>query len=348
MRGWPGRPRRLVGAAVLAVAIAALGDTALAHGGSLRGASAGTVAAPTWLVVLTGGGVVAGSFLLATVVTDRGFVAATHEWRRRLGARAATDGAASVGRALGVAILLAVLLAGYLGPPEPLANLAILVVWVGWWSGFAATTYLLGNAWPAVNPWRTLAGGLSLDGLLAYPDRAGAWPAVVGLLGLVFLEVVSPLAGDPSLLATAVVGYTVATLGGAAVYGRERWFDSVDPVSRTFATYGRLAPLSRPDDGLALRLPGAGLTEPLGNRPGAVAFVLALLWATTYDGLVATPAWAALVEWAVSIGVPPSWRPICLGGARFRCARPLGWAGWPSYGLHRAITISLSYWQTRT
>lgn len=305
MWGWPRRPRRLVGAIVAVGVVASLAGTALAHGGGLRSASAGTVSAPTWLVVLTGGGVVAGSFLLATFVTDRRFVTATHEWRRRFGAGPATDAAASVARGLGVLTLLAVILAGLFGPSAPLSNLAILVVWVGWWSGFTATTYLVGNTWPVLNPWRTLTDWLSLDGLREYPDRLGMWPAVVGLLGLIFVEVVSPLADDPPLLAGVVLAYSVATLVGAALVGREQWFDSVDPVGRAFATYGRLAPITYSDDGLAFRLPGAGLTEPLGDRPGTVAFVVALLWATTYDGVVATPAWASFSRWVVALGVPP-------------------------------------------
>lgn len=317
MRGWSGWPRRRAGAALI-LAVVLTTDTALAHGGSLRGASQ-SVAAPTWLVVLTGGGVVAGSFLLATFVTDRGFVAAAHEWHLRLDgigrpdASAATDAQASVGRAhgtfgraFGVAVLAAVVLAGFFGPADPLANLAILVVWVGWWSGFTATTYLLGNTWPTLNPWRAIASWASLDGVRSYPDRLGAWPAVVGLLVLVWIEVVGPLADEPPLLAIAVVGYSVVAIAGATTFGVERWFSTADPISRTFATYGRLGPLTRGDDGrLEIRLPGSGLTAPVSRESGAVAFVLALLWATTFDGLVATPEWALVVEFFVGVGVPP-------------------------------------------
>jgi hypothetical protein len=36
-------------------------------------------------------------------------------------------------------------------------NLAILIVWVGWWAGYTMSVYLLGNSWPAFNPWRMLA-----------------------------------------------------------------------------------------------------------------------------------------------------------------------------------------------
>jgi len=92
-----------------------------------------------------------------------------------------------------------------------------------------------------------------------------------------------------------VAGYTVATLAGAARYGTDTWYGRIDPVSRVFRLYGRVAPVQRGQDGLQLRLPGAALTDPgTDDEPGSTAFVVALLWVTTFDGLVATPAWNAL------------------------------------------------------
>jgi len=83
------------------------------------------------------------------------------------------------------------------------------------------------------------------------------------------------------------------------------WFDRVDPVSRVFGTYGRVAPLQRTEEGIRFRLPGTALTDdPLPDRPGAVAFVVALLWATTYDGLVSTPTWGQAIDPVVGAGVP--------------------------------------------
>ncbi|WP_238398125.1 hypothetical protein [Halorussus salinus] len=289
--------------------------TALGHGGGLR-AAAGSLAVPTWLFLLTGGGVVGASFLLASFVTDRAFIRAVHGWRRVAGAP--LDAAVTLTRVLSVVALLGIVAVGFLGPETMFRNAAILVVWVGWWAGYVATVYLVGNSWPALNPWRAVAEWVpTLD--REYPERLGAWPSVVGLLGLVWLEVVSPLADDPRLLSWVIVGYSVVTLAGALVFGPDAWFGKVDPIARLFRYYGRVAPIQRASDdeegstdekvratGLELRPPGAALTDPLPDdgRDG-VAFVVAILWVTTYDGFVGTPLWVDAANWVVGAGLPP-------------------------------------------
>ncbi len=297
--GIPRTRRSALRAVAVVVLLAASAGVALAHGGSLRGAAPGELAVPTWLFLLTGGGVIGASFLLTSFVADRGFVARVHDWRSAL---PAPHAALRLGaRAVGVAVLAVVVYAGVRGPAEPLRNAAILVVWVGWWAGLAMAAYLVGNAWPALNPWRPAADLRSEARRL--PGRVGAWPATVALLALVWFEVVSPLADDARLLAAAVVAYSALTVAGAAVYG-DAWFERVDPVSRVFRTYGRVAPVQRTDAGVAVRLPGSALTDDELDDQGAVAFVVALLWGTTYDGLVATPAWAAFARTVVEAGVP--------------------------------------------
>ncbi len=277
---------------------------ALAHGGSLRSAPARSLSVPLWLFLATGGGVVGASFLLASFVTDRAFIRLVHGWRRVLSLPAA-DLLVGVGNAVGVLGLLAVIGVGLFGPAAPLSNLGVLVVWVGWWAGYAMTTYLVGNTWPVLNPWRTVARYLpSLD--RPYPERFESWPAVVGLLGLVWLEVVSPLADEPRLLAVVVLAYTVVTLSGCVVLGADTWFERVDPVSRVFHYYGAVAPLSHEDGTIRLRIPGTGLDDPdLVATRSEAAFVVALLWVTTYDGLVATPPWRDLATALVGAGAPP-------------------------------------------
>jgi hypothetical protein len=283
----------------------ALSGSATAHGGSLGAAARESLTVPTWLFLMTGGGAVGASFLLASFVTDRTFIRSIHDPLRsgRVPARRLGRWLVAIVGVLGLVVVFAV---GFVGPPEALANLAILLVWAGWWAGFTMTTYLVGNTWPLLNPWQTVASLLpSLDRDL--PARLGAWPSVAGLLALVWLEVVSPLADQPQLLAGVIVGYSVLTLGGAVLTGPDTWFRRVDPVARVFRYYGRVAPLTWDDDQqrLRLRLPGAGLTETrLVDGADEVAFVVALLWVTTYDGLVSTPAWADLAGFLVGLGVP--------------------------------------------
>ncbi|WP_332898634.1 hypothetical protein [Haladaptatus sp. CMSO5] len=276
---------------------------ALAHGGSLRAATPEQLAIPTWLFLLTGSGVIGASFLLASFVTNRAFIRSIHDWHRLLSVPRAALAAGAL-KLVGVLGLLAVLVVGFFGPQFPLGNLAILTVWVGWWAGYTISVYLIGNTWETLNPWRTIAEVLPTVGV-TYPDRLGAWPSVGGLLALVWLEVVSPLADQADLLATVVLGYTIVTLAGAVFYTPDKWFSTVDPVSRVFTYYGRVAPLRRTADGLKLRLPGSALEDTrVVDGPDEVAFVIALLWVTTYDGFVTTPAWTDLATWLVNLGVP--------------------------------------------
>jgi hypothetical protein len=280
---------------------------ALAHGGSLRTASSQELAVPTWLFLATGGAVVGASFLLASFVTDRAFVESIHRWTRAL--PAPRRALAWVGRLVGVVGFAVVLWAGFVGPrglDAELRNAAILLVWVGWWAGFAMTTYLVGNAWPAVDPFRTLTSALTAlpTGDRYVDESRAAWVSTLLLLALVWVEVVSPLADVPQLLAAAALGYLAVAVVGVLVVGHRTWFEHVDPLARLFRMYGAVAPVQRTDGGLQLRIPGARLTDDVVTDAGSVAFVVALLWGTTFDGLVATPAWASFARAVVPRGVP--------------------------------------------
>ena len=295
--------------ALATVALASLAAPVVAHSGGLRAAGRDPVSAPAWLFLLTGGAAVGASFLLASFVTDRALIDAIHGWSRPLPLPARPLRA--LGRLVGLVGLAAVLVVGWLGPVTGGRNLAVLLVWVVWWGGVVAAAYLVGNAWPALDPFRTLAAGLRWTiqrvgvGTFDYPERLGAWPSVAGLLVLVWVEVTTPLADDPRLLATVVAAYGLVTVVGATALG-PAWFDRVDPVARLLAAYGRVAPVARVDGRWRLRLPGTHLSDRVVEGEDETAFVVAVLYVTTYDGLVATGPWAAAVEWVVGLGVPPT------------------------------------------
>lgn len=275
----------------------------VAHAAGLRDAGATAVTVPTWLFLATGGGAVGASFLLASFVTDRVFIRSFHEWGGTLPSPGAV--ASLLGRLTGVGLLVATIAVGYLGPATGYRNFAVLFIWVGWWGGYLASSYLFGNSWSTLNPFRTIADLLPTVGL-TYPDRLGAWPSVAGLLVLIWIEVITPLADDPRLLASTIVVYTVVTVTGAVLFGSERWFSTVDPISHALSYFGRFAPFERTADGISFRLPGMALTDPkLVTGRDEVAFIICLLYVTTFDGFVATWIWAEFVVGVVGFGLPP-------------------------------------------
>jgi len=304
--------RRTVARGVLvALGIALLADPALAHVSGVADYGGGSV--PLWLTIATGGVVVGASFLFTSLLTDHEGIRMVNGWHLHAPVPESVRAAATWGlRATGVVVLALVIASGLFGPgPDssalfsPSDSFAIMVVWIGWWAGYVMTVYLLGNSWPLLNPFRALGALVPKIGDRTYPERFGAWPSVAGLLALVFVEVVTPVAQAPRVLAAVVLGYTIATLAGVAVYGTGVWFDRVDPIARALRAYGRMAPLQRTGDGVALTLPTTALVDHrLREEPGAVAFVIAILWVTTYDGLVATPAWETAITPLVEAGIP--------------------------------------------
>ncbi|MFB6201336.1 MAG: hypothetical protein ABEI98_04930 [Halorhabdus sp.] len=273
-----------------------------AHGGGLAGAQPERLAIPTWLFLSTGGSVIGVSFLLASFVTDRELIAYAHsEWQTLQTPEGVLRRA---GQLLGLVGLGAVLVTGFVGSTEALRNPAILIVWAGWWAGYTMTVYLVGNSWPALNPFRTLTQPLG-DGVVEYPSRLNKWPSVVGLLAIIWIEVVSPLADDPRLLATMISGYLGVTVIGAVLFGSETWFEYVDPVSNVFRQYGKVAPIQRAENGLSLVTPGTRLSTASADDWSEVGLIIALVWGTTYDGFVSTPLWSDLAPSVVKLGIPP-------------------------------------------
>ncbi len=300
-------PARAAGGSLAVLtALVLLAAPAAAHGGP--GISSGNVDTPTWLFLMTGGGVIAVSFLLTSFVTDRELISDYHERRVPVpGGDAIRRWGGRVGGVVGLLGLVAVLVVGVAGPPDAARNFAVLFVWVLWWAGFTASTYLVGNAWPALDPFGRLAALLPDVETVSLPDWVGRWPAVAGLLLLVWLEVVTEVASDPRQLVAVVAAYAIATAVGGTLLGHGTWRRQIDPIAGVFDLYGRVAPVQRTDDGLELVVPGAALTEvdaDATTRASEIGFVIALLWVTTFDGFVATPAWQSLASPVVLAGLP--------------------------------------------
>lgn len=205
---------------------------------------------------------------------------------------------------LAVAALLLVIVAGFAGHPHPGENIAPTLVWVGWWVGLSLFCAGIGNAWPALDPWRALfdaadaiarrlgrAHGATLNA--RYPHRLGQWPAVLLLLAFAWIEVVYPDASVPARIAAWASAWTLVTLAGMTCFGRATWQRHADVFAIYFDLLGRFAPIGASADGraLVLRAPGAGLIAPPPAMPGLAAFAVAMLATVLFDGLLGTQPW---------------------------------------------------------
>ncbi len=199
---------------------------------------------------------------------------------------------------IGVAIFVLIIAAGLTGNQSPLRNIAPATVWIVWWVGMAFICALLGNIWPLLNPFDTLARwfGPARQSLEndRFPDSAkadalGAWPAVFLFAVFAWFELVASNSESPFDLALAALAYGVVTWAGMAIVGRRAWLASGEAFSVVFAIFGRFAPLSGP--GLQIRPYAAGLVVARPLHPSRMVFVLLMLATVSYDGIMETPLW---------------------------------------------------------
>lgn len=214
-------------------------------------------------------------------------------------------------RLTALGLFLLTLAAALWGTGDPMMNLAPTLVWIIWWVGLSLLVALVGNVWPALDPWRTLFDGLDSvarrlgrgKGIALgwrWPRSLGVWPAVALLLAWSWLEVVYPIAAVPWRLGVMALAWTALSLCGMLCFGRPVWQQNGDVFAVYFATLGSMAPLAmsppltkRPQ-GLVLRRPGAALITPDGPSPlpaGSVGFVIAMLSTVLFDGLHGGNAW---------------------------------------------------------
>lgn len=266
----------------------------------------GDIQVPSWLYLTTGGAAVGASGMLAMFVTDRRLIESIHQASYTVTIRETLHrwGRIIIGTLTVVGLGL-VIYTGLTGPRIANANLAILVVFAGCRAGLVMMTYLVGNIWPALNPWRTLSTFLpSRDA--DYPEQWGVWPAVGGLLVLLWVEIVAAPAQFSRTLVIIVLAYSMYTLLGAVIFSPTDWFHYADPVAVLFRYYGAVAPIQRASSGISIKLPGAKLrkSEVIDGVSG-VAFVLLLVWELTYSAFLVTPPGITTVEFIVDLGIPP-------------------------------------------
>lgn len=193
---------------------------------------------------------------------------------------------------LGLVLTVWFLGALFLGPDDA-TNPGIAAFYILVWVGLVPLALLVGHVWKDLSPWRSLqwlvgrATGRP-EGFVVYREGWGYWPAAVGLFAFVWLELVSPDAGDVTMVRTWVAGYVVVTVLGGVLLG-PRWFDRADPFDVYSAFVARLAPLVR-DRRFDPHNPLRSLPL-LPVAPGLVAAIAVLLGSTAFDSFSASERW---------------------------------------------------------
>jgi len=193
--------------------------------------------------------------------------------------------------AIGVALFVVVVLAGYVGSGTALENLAPTFILITFWIGLVFLSAIFGDVFCAFSPWRAIGRVLPRsDGLRPYPERLGRWPAAAGLLAFTWIELASGWGEDPALLVTAALGYTLLTLVAQILWGVEAWTRHGETFAVYYNLFSRISPVETRDRVVGVRPPLTGLPR-LDPVTGTVALICVMIGTVTFDGLSQGRLW---------------------------------------------------------
>ena len=197
--------------------------------------------------------------------------------------------------ACGVGLFALVLYSGFAGAQVTQANFSVTFIYVIFWVGTPVASVLFGDVFRIFNPWRACARVLAalaraLRGErgpkvpLRYPAWLGVWPAIAGIVGFAWLELVYVEKDRPATLAALSLAYFLVMLAGMALFGIEEWGGQADGFGVYFNLLSKLSAFVRePDGAVNLRRPLSGVTG-LQLRAGTIALICAQIGTTTFDG----------------------------------------------------------------
>ena len=204
--------------------------------------------------------------------------------------------------AAGVALYALVVYAGLAGTQVPTANLAPTVIYICFWVGLVVASLLFGDVFRLLSPWRTVARMAAWTfrrrqeptrARRNYPQRLGRWPAVAGLVGFAWLELVYLNRDQPSTLAWLALAYASVQLAGIGLFGVDKWSRNGDAFGVYFGLFAALSPWERRDGWLYRRAPLSGAMK-IAAIPGTVAVLCVMIGSTTFDGASNGQLWLGI------------------------------------------------------
>lgn len=292
------RRRVVAGAGASVAALFAWGAPASAHGIASRS----DLPLPLWQFLYAAGAALVISFLALRILWPSPRLASNGDGvALPRSADVSTFALSLVLRVAGVVLFVVTLAAAWFGTTNSRDNLAPVMVYVVLWVGMQGVSAVFGDVWRALSPFDTIAalaqwvrgrrppGGaheLDDDGSLV----TSHWPAALGVLGFVWLELCYHSPDHPRVLAIVITGYSVVMFTGAARFGRD-WLRNGDAFAVLFSLLAMLSPFFRDGAGrLRVRWPLAGLAT-MQPRRGTIALITILLGSTGFDGLQRSRWW---------------------------------------------------------
>jgi hypothetical protein len=241
-------------------------------------------------------------------------------------------------RSISILILVLIISAGLLGSQRASDNFAPAFIWIVWWVGLGILVTSLGNIWHLVNPWigihdaivwliSHVSGEENETTARELPNTWGILPALSIFIIFVWIELIYNGSSIPSQLALLTSAYSVYTVGGMLLFGKNAWLNRGEVFSVYFRILSRLSifefrinersvclkcsskcqtndecidcyecfsKCSDLNKEINLRLPASGLTIGHIVQPGELLFILTMLASVSFDGFLITPLWMKL------------------------------------------------------
>jgi hypothetical protein len=222
--------------------------------------------------------------------------------------------------------LLSIIITGFFGSTNNYLNPSEFLMWIYFWAATVILSGLVGNLWSLLNPWAAIYNAVNrivpVRPIWKLPN-VGIWPATAAYFAFACLELTSGMSGRPWFVATAALVYSVITLAGMFLFGRDEWLTHCEGFTVLFDIIGRFSPVEAERDeagrivAVYLRPWGVGLLKPGPAGWDRVLFVILMLSTLAFDGIIATSNWQDF-----TIALQPIWLPM--GPFGFFFVRTLG------------------------
>lgn len=267
---------------------------------------------PLWLALYGAGAAVVVSFVALGVLwpTPR-LERQDGGWPLPTGLQRVIDASATtlVLRVIGLVLLAVTVTTAALGAGSSRDNPAPTWLYVWLWVGLVPASLLAGPVWRRMNPLRAVTAALARlfgdpheQAVRPLPPALGYWPAVVGLLVFLWLELVYDRASQPTTVLAFIALYSLVHLAASILYGRG-WYARADAFEVYSSLLARMSPWKRRADGrILVRNPLRNLTD-LTVDTSLTAVVCVLLGSAAFDGLTRTVWWEQLTAGQERLGL---------------------------------------------